>query len=81
MNNLDPDVAEKPDQLIVYGGAGKAARNWQAFDALVRELRATGPASTQSCVSCVPSKTTKLFWSNQASRSLSFALTNMHHAF
>jgi len=40
MNNLDPDVAEKPDQLIVYGGAGKAARNWKSFDALVRELRA-----------------------------------------
>ena len=40
MNNLDPDVAEKPDQLIVYGGAGKAARNWESFDALVRELRA-----------------------------------------
>jgi urocanate hydratase len=40
MNNLDPDVAEKPDQLIVYGGAGKAARNWQSYDALVRELRA-----------------------------------------
>src|SRR5512138_1701865 len=40
MNNLDPDVAEKPDQLIVYGGAGKAARNWQSFDAIVRELRA-----------------------------------------
>ncbi|HEY2961038.1 MAG TPA: urocanate hydratase [Pyrinomonadaceae bacterium] len=40
MNNLDPEVAEKPDQLIVYGGAGKAARNWECFDALVRELRA-----------------------------------------
>ena len=40
MNNLDPDVAEKPDQLIVYGGAGKAARNWESFDALVRELHA-----------------------------------------
>jgi urocanate hydratase len=40
MNNLDPDVAEKPDQLIVYGGAGIAARNWVSFDALVRELRA-----------------------------------------
>ena len=40
MNNLDPDVAEKPDELIVYGGAGKAARNWECFDALVRELRA-----------------------------------------
>jgi urocanate hydratase len=38
MNNLDPDVAERPDQLIVYGGAGKAARNWPAFDAIVRSL-------------------------------------------
>src|ERR671911_2143245 len=40
MNNLDPDVAERPDQLIVYGGAGKAARNWACFDAIVRELQA-----------------------------------------
>src|SRR5438046_1417787 len=39
MNNLDPEVAERPDELIVYGGAGKAARNWQAFAAIVRELR------------------------------------------
>src|SRR5271154_2077397 len=39
MNNLDPEVAEKPDQLIVYGGAGKAARNWPAFHAIVRSLR------------------------------------------
>src|SRR5512136_810238 len=39
MNNLDPDVAEKPDELIVYGGRGKAARNWECFDALVRALR------------------------------------------
>src|SRR5678809_1396748 len=39
MNNLDPDVAEKPDQLIVYGGAGKDARNWNCFDAIVRELK------------------------------------------
>jgi urocanate hydratase len=38
MNNLDPEVAEKPDDLIVYGGRGKAARNWQCFDALVRCL-------------------------------------------
>src|SRR5437870_790315 len=38
MNNLDPEVAEKPDELIVYGGAGKAARNWPAFEAIVREL-------------------------------------------
>ncbi|MGI6359357.1 MAG: urocanate hydratase [Bacillota bacterium] len=39
MNNLDPEVAEKPDQLIVYGGTGKAARNWDAFDAIVAVLK------------------------------------------
>ena len=35
MNNLDPEVAERPDDLVVYGGTGKAARNWEAFDAIV----------------------------------------------
>src|SRR2546423_2177512 len=40
MNNLDPEVAEAPDRLIVYGGTGRAARNWEAFDAIVRSLRA-----------------------------------------
>ena len=39
MNNLDPDVAERPQDLIVYGGRGKAARNWDAYHAIVRELR------------------------------------------
>ena len=39
MNNLDPEVAEKPDELIVYGGRGKAARSWRAFDALVAALK------------------------------------------
>jgi len=39
MNNLDPEVAERPDDLIVYGGTGKAARNWECFDALVGALR------------------------------------------
>ena len=39
MNNLDPDVAEDPDNLVVYGGTGKAARSWEAFDAIVAELR------------------------------------------
>ena len=38
MNNLDPEVAERPEDLIVYGGSGKAARNWPAFDAIVRTL-------------------------------------------
>jgi urocanate hydratase len=40
MNNLDPAVAEHPDALVVYGGTGRAARSWKAFDAIVRELRA-----------------------------------------
>src|SRR5687767_4294300 len=40
MNNLDPDVAERPDDLVVYGGTGRAARSWDAFDAIVRALRA-----------------------------------------
>jgi urocanate hydratase len=40
MNNLDPEVAERPEELVVYGGRGKAARSWAAFDAIVRELRA-----------------------------------------
>ena len=39
MNNLDPDVAEDPDHLIVYGGTGRAARSWEAFDAIVAELQ------------------------------------------
>ncbi|MBI1872324.1 MAG: urocanate hydratase [Acidobacteria bacterium] len=39
MNNLDPDVAERPQDLVVYGGTGKAARNWAAFDAIVESLR------------------------------------------
>jgi urocanate hydratase len=39
MNNLDPDVAEDPDNLIVYGGRGRAARSWEAFDAIVATLR------------------------------------------
>jgi urocanate hydratase len=40
MNNLDPEVAERPDDLVVYGGTGRAARSWEAFDAIVRSLRA-----------------------------------------
>src|SRR6266498_6100147 len=39
MNNLDPEVAENPDALVVYGGTGRAVRSWAAFDAIVRELR------------------------------------------
>jgi urocanate hydratase len=46
MNNLDPDVAERPADLVVYGGTGKAARNWDCFDAIVRELRNLGGDET-----------------------------------
>src|ERR1700746_3972378 len=46
MNNLDPEVAERPEELIVYGGTGKAARNWECFDAIVRSLRALGDEET-----------------------------------
>jgi urocanate hydratase len=46
MNNLDPEVAERPQDLVVYGGIGKAARNWECFDAIVRELRALGDDET-----------------------------------
>ena len=45
-NNLDPEVAERPDELIVYGGTGKAARSWPAFEVIVRELRALGGDET-----------------------------------
>ena len=56
MNNLDPEVAEHPDQLIVYGGSGRAARSWAAYDAIVRSLQEPWPG-TRRC------------WSSPASRS------------
>ncbi|MDH4044541.1 MAG: urocanate hydratase [Gemmatimonadota bacterium] len=46
MNNLDPDVAERPDDLVVYGGTGRAARSWDAFDAICRTLRTLGNDET-----------------------------------
>src|SRR5436305_2891247 len=46
MNNLDPEVAEDPDRLVVYGGSGKAARSWQAFDTIVATLRKLGDDET-----------------------------------
>ena len=45
-NNLDPEVAERPDDLVVYGGTGKAARSWEAFDVIARELRTLGDDET-----------------------------------
>jgi len=46
MNNLDPEVAERPSDLVVYGGIGRAARNWECFHAIVRELEGLGPEDT-----------------------------------
>ncbi len=46
MNNLDPEVAERPDDLVVYGGTGKAARSWEAFDAIVRSLESLADDET-----------------------------------
>ena len=46
MNNLDPEVAERPQDLVVYGGTGRAARSWEAFDAIVRTLRGLGDDET-----------------------------------
>jgi len=46
MNNLDPDVAERPDELVVYGGTGRAARSWECFDAIVASLRTLGDDET-----------------------------------
>ena len=46
MNNLDPEVAERPQDLVVYGGSGKAARDWPSFHAIVRELELLGNDET-----------------------------------
>ena len=46
MNNLHPDVAERPEELVVYGGIGRAARDWQSFDAIVATLQRLGPDET-----------------------------------
>ena len=46
MNNLDPEVAERPDDLVVYGGTGRAARSWEAFDAIVATLERLGDDET-----------------------------------
>lgn len=66
MNNLDPEVAEKPDDLVVYGGTGKA--------------RAIGRRLTRLCAVCSRWKTTKPCWCNRASRSAFFARTKTRRA-
>ena len=54
MNNLDPEVAERPEDLVVYGGNGRAARNWECFDAIVRQLDSS--ATTRLCSSSPESR-------------------------
>ena len=66
MNNLDPDVAERPEDLVVYGGTGKAVRNWAAFDRTVETLRRLGDDET--------------LLMQAASRSRYSAPTPAHHA-
>ena len=46
MNNLDPDVAERPENLVVYGGRGQAARNWECFDSIIASLKSLAPDET-----------------------------------
>ncbi|MHC4428615.1 MAG: urocanate hydratase, partial [Planctomycetota bacterium] len=46
MNNLDPEVAEKPEELVVYGGRGQAVRSWEAFEAIVATLKTLEPDET-----------------------------------
>src|SRR5918996_6051872 len=46
MNNLDPDVAENPNELVVYGGIGRAARNWECYDRIVDSLKALNEDET-----------------------------------
>ena len=49
MNNLDPDVAERPGELVVYGGIGRAARDWESYDRIVAVLRASRRTRRCSC--------------------------------
>src|SRR5215470_10591696 len=52
LNNLDPEVAENPEDLVVYGGTGKAARNWECFHAIVRSLKALEADETLRVLLC-----------------------------
>ena len=67
MNNLDPDVAERPQDLVVYGGTGRAARNWACYHAIVA-LAADRWRTTRRC------------WCSRASRWASSARTNTRRA-
>jgi urocanate hydratase len=67
MNNLDPDIAERPEELVVYGGIGRAARNWECYDQIVAALRRL--------------RTTRHYWCSRASQSVSSAPTPTRRAF
>ena len=67
MNNLDPQVAENPTELVVYGGIGRAARNWECYDKIVESL--TNLNDEKPC------------WCNRASRSACSKPTAMHHGY
>ena len=67
MNNLDPDVAERPEDLVVYGGTGRAARSWEAYDAIVRTLKTLGDDETPC-------------WFSRANRSVCSARTRWRPA-
>src|SRR5258705_1094464 len=62
LNNLDPEVAEKPEDLVVYGGTGKAARNWDCFHAIVKSLRALEGDETLLVQSGKP---VAVFWAHE----------------
>jgi urocanate hydratase len=88
MNNLDPDVAERPDDLVVYGGSGRAARSWEAFDAIVDALRALDGDETLVVQSGKPSASSRRIparrasssptrsWCRRGQRGKSFAISN-----
>src|SRR5438876_1872049 len=74
MNNLDPEVAERPDELIVYGGTGKAVRDWASFDAVCRTLSALEDDETLLVQSGKPVGDRKSTRLNSSHPSISYAV-------
>src|SRR3712207_7658920 len=70
-NNLDPEVAERPEDLVVYGGTGKAARDWASFDAIARTLRTLKDDETLLVQSGRDRKSTRL---NSSHANISYAV-------
>ena len=75
MNNLDPEVAERPDELVVYGGTGRAARSWAAFDAIVRR-RCARSTATRRC-SCSPASRSAVFRTHEWAPRVLIANSNL----